>query len=258
MTYFERTRIDSPSPMMRLVRASVRGIGEPFIWGWNRDEVAPYLATRGFHVRENRSLDDAAHDFLPSRVAALVQGAQQLLRARRGRVVALQATMRRFEVNLAHADKEMYETLELRVAQHPSESERYLVTRVLARIFEHAEGLEFSKGGVSDDSEPALVQRDLRGDLRAWIEVGSPTPDRLHKAAKACQRVVVYTWKSAAALREAIAERKVHRATRSRSWSSRRSFSIRSQRRWNARITWDISVTGGVIYLTIKDQLYTC
>ena len=74
MTYFERTRIDSPSPMMRLVRASVRGIGEPFKWGWNRDDVPPYLAERGFRVRENRSLDEAAHDFLPSRAAALVHG----------------------------------------------------------------------------------------------------------------------------------------------------------------------------------------
>ncbi|MEO8841435.1 MAG: SAM-dependent methyltransferase [Kofleriaceae bacterium] len=73
MTYFERARIDSPSPMMRLVRASVRGFGEPFKWAWNRDEVAPYLAEHGFRVRENRSLDDAAHDFLPARAAALVQ-----------------------------------------------------------------------------------------------------------------------------------------------------------------------------------------
>jgi methyltransferase (TIGR00027 family) len=74
MTYFERTRIETPSPMMRLVRASVRGIGEPFIWGWNRDEVPPYLAARGFRVIENRSLDDAALDFLPKRAASLVHG----------------------------------------------------------------------------------------------------------------------------------------------------------------------------------------
>ena len=90
--------------------------------------------------------------------------------------------------------------------------DRYLVARVLARALEHAEGLEFSKLGVSDDSwSPALVQRDLRGDLTAWIEIGNPSPERLHKAAKACKRVVVYTWKSAAALREAIAEFGVHR-----------------------------------------------
>src|ERR1700691_3659068 len=92
--------------------------------------------------------------------------------------MALQATLRRFTIALAHADRELYTELDLRVAQHPSESPRYLVARVLARALEHADGLEFSKGGVSDDTEPALVQRDLRGDLVAWIEIGSPTPER--------------------------------------------------------------------------------
>jgi uncharacterized protein YaeQ len=172
--------------------------------------------------------------------------------------MALQATMRRFEINLAHADKEQYEELDLRVAQHPSESERYLVTRVLARILEHAEGLEFSKGGVSDDTEPALVQRDLRGDLRAWIEVGAPTPDRLHKASKASPRVVVYTWKSAAALREAIAERKVYKGDAIEIVELAPEFLDPVAATVERQNRWDISVTGGVIYLTIKDQLYTC
>jgi len=30
--------------------------------------------------------------------------------------------MRRFEVNLAHVDKEMYETIDLRAAQHPQKA----------------------------------------------------------------------------------------------------------------------------------------
>src|SRR5437868_11046191 len=117
--------------------------------------------------------------------------------------------MRKFEIALADSDRGVYDDLELRVAQHPSESERYLVARVLARALEHAEGLEFSKGGVSDDDEPALIQRDLRGELVAWIEIGSPSPDRLHKATKAAPRVVVYTWKSPEQLVKAIRERGV-------------------------------------------------
>ncbi|HEY5949867.1 MAG TPA: YaeQ family protein, partial [Kofleriaceae bacterium] len=83
--------------------------------------------------------------------------------------MALSATMRKVEISLSDSDRGIYEQLDLRVAQHPSESDRYLVARVLARALEHGEGLEFSKGGVSDDTEPALVQRDLRGDLVAWI-----------------------------------------------------------------------------------------
>lgn len=172
--------------------------------------------------------------------------------------MALPATIRKFEIALAHADKELYESLELRVAQHPSESERYLVARVLARTLEHAEGLEFSKGGVSDDSEPALVQRDLRGDLVAWIEVGSPSPDRLHKGAKAAPRVVVYTWKSAAALRDAIAERGVYKGDAIEIVELSQDFLDQVASTVERTNRWDISVTGGVIYLTIEDQLYTC
>src|SRR4051794_22576452 len=124
--------------------------------------------------------------------------------------MALPATLRRFSIALADSDREIYEQLDWRVPQHPSESERYLVARVLARCLEHAEGIEFSKGGVSDDEEPVIVQKNLRGELQAWIEVGSPTPDRLHKASKAANRVVVYAWKLVDQLREGIAERKVH------------------------------------------------
>src|ERR1700742_4444587 len=127
--------------------------------------------------------------------------------------MALPATIRKFEIALADADRELYETLDWRVAQHPSESERYLVARVIARALEHAEGVEFSRGGVADDDAPAIVQRDLRCDLQAWIEIGSPSPDRLHKAAKLAPRVVVYAWKNVEQLAEAIAEREVYRAS---------------------------------------------
>jgi len=170
--------------------------------------------------------------------------------------MALPATMRRFEITLADSDRDLYETLDLRVAQHPSESERYLVARVLARALEHTDGLDFSKGGVSDDAEPALVQRDLRGDLRAWIEIGSPTPDRLHKATKASPRVAVYTWKSAQALVEAIRERGVHKAETieltalAPEWLDAIAATLDRVNRW------ELSVAGGAVYLTINGTLF--
>ncbi len=125
--------------------------------------------------------------------------------------MAQTATMRRFEVALSDADRGVYETLDLRVAQHPSESERYLVARVLARALEHADGVEFSRG-LAAGEEPALWQHDLRGDLQAWIEIGNPTTERLHRASKTGARVVIYTWKAAEELARAIADAKVHRA----------------------------------------------
>jgi uncharacterized protein YaeQ len=167
--------------------------------------------------------------------------------------MALPATMRKFEISLADSDRGVYEELEWRVAQHPSESERYLIARVVARALEHGAGLEFSKGGVSDDEEPALVQRDLRGDLVAWIEIGSPTPDRLHKATKLCDRVVVYTWKSVDELRDAIAARKTHRGDEIKLAYFDPAFLDAAAAKLDRNNKWNLAVTGGALYLTIGD-----
>src|SRR6185295_8355237 len=148
----------------------------------------------------------------PRRPTTLPPSCSRGARAAYDAAMALPATLRKFEIALADSDRGVYEELDWRVAQHPSESERYLVARVIARALEHADGVEFSRGGVSDDDEPAIVQRDLRGDLQAWIEVGSPSPDRLHKATKLAPRVAVYCWKNVDQLAAAIAERGVHRA----------------------------------------------
>jgi uncharacterized protein YaeQ len=154
--------------------------------------------------------------------------------------------MRRFDIALADVDRGVYEQLSWRVAQHPSESERYLVARVLARALEHAEGVEFSKGGVSDDDEPALVQRDLRGDWLAWIEIGAPTAARLHKASKVAPRVVVYTWKYEHVLAE-LAEQRVFRAPEVIGLAPEFLDGVAATLDRNNR--WELSVTGGVLYL---------
>lgn len=170
--------------------------------------------------------------------------------------MALPSLLRRFEVTLADADRGVFEALDLRVAQHPSESETYLVARVVARALQHGDGLEFSKGGVSDDTEPALVQRDLRGDLVAWIEVGAPSPERLHKASKASPRVLVYAWKRPEELAAAIIERRVHRAGELELYALEQPWLEAVAATLDRLNRWDLSVTGGALYLTIGEQLF--
>ena len=95
--------------------------------------------------------------------------------------MALGATIYNFDVELSDTDRQRYESLALRVARHPSESEPYLIARVLAYLLEFVEGIEFSRG-VSDPDEPAIAVRDLTGAITSWIDVGSPDAARLHKA----------------------------------------------------------------------------
>jgi uncharacterized protein YaeQ len=129
--------------------------------------------------------------------------------------VALHATVYRFAVQLSHVDRGVYQALDLRLARHPSESERYLLARVIAYCMLVEDNpdvrLEFSKGGLSSPDEPALSMRTLDGRLQCWVEIGTPSVDRLHKAAKAAPRVVVVTQHDPALLRQEIRGKKVHR-----------------------------------------------
>lgn len=105
--------------------------------------------------------------------------------------MALTSTIYNFEVDLSDTSRGVYEHLDMRVARHPSESEDYLVTRVLAYCLEYAEGITFSRG-LSDPEEPTIAVRDLTGVILTWIEIGSPDAARVHKAGKAASRVAVY------------------------------------------------------------------
>ena len=97
--------------------------------------------------------------------------------------MALSATIYNFAIELADTNRQVYESVALRVARHPSESEEYLVARVLAYLLEFAEGIEFSRG-VSEPDEPTIAVRDLTGAIKTWIDIGTPEAARLHKASK--------------------------------------------------------------------------
>lgn len=123
--------------------------------------------------------------------------------------------MYRFPLQLSHVDRGVYRALDLRLARHPSESERYLLARLIAYVVlvdDNADvRLEFSKGGLSSPDEPALSMHTLDGRLLCWVEIGNPSADRLHKVAKASPRVVVVTHHDPALLRKEISGKKIHR-----------------------------------------------
>jgi len=124
--------------------------------------------------------------------------------------MAPQATIHRVTVNLSDVDRGVYEELDFRVARHPSESLRWMLTRILAYCLSYEEGLAFSKGGLSSAEEAPLAIHDPTGVLLAWIDVGSPSVERLHKASKAARRVTVFTHSDLASLRAEAS--KIHKA----------------------------------------------
>ena len=164
--------------------------------------------------------------------------------------MALGSTIYAFDIELADADRGVYETLALRVAQHPSETPDYLLTRVLAYCFEYAEGIGFSKG-LSDPGEPAIFVRDLTGALMAWIDIGLPEAERLHRASKAAPRVAVYTHKDPAQWVVKLADAKIHRAEKLEVFAFDRAWLARLVARLERRMQFSLARSEGEIYLTI-------
>jgi uncharacterized protein YaeQ len=170
--------------------------------------------------------------------------------------VALTATIYNFDIQLADVDRGVYETLAVRVAQHPSETDEYLVTRVLAYSLEYTEGIVFSKG-LAEPDEPALAVRDLTGAYRSWIEIGAPDAARLHKASKAAPRVAVYTHKDPAQLVRQLTGERIHRIEALELYAVDRTLIAELAGHLQRRTAWDLSVTDRHLFVAVDGATYS-
>lgn len=167
--------------------------------------------------------------------------------------MALTATVYNFDVQLSDVDRGVYETLSFRAARQPSETEEYLATRVLAYCLEYTEGIAFTKG-LAEPDVPAIEVRDLTGALQAWIEVGTPDADRLHRASKASPRVVVYTFKDPTNLVRQFEGTRIHRAEAIELYAFDPAFIAGVVERLDRRTSMELAVTERHLYLTIGGE----
>jgi uncharacterized protein YaeQ len=169
--------------------------------------------------------------------------------------MALQATIYNFDVELADDDRAVYESLALRLARHPSESDEYLMARLLAYLLEFTPGIAFSRG-VSEPDEPAIAVRDPTGTITTWIDVGTPDAGRLHKASKAVRRVVVYTHKDPRQFLNQLAKEKIYRAEALELYAIDRALIAALVARLERRVGFSLSVAQGELYVsTATDNL---
>jgi len=164
--------------------------------------------------------------------------------------MALTATIYNFDIELADNDRHVYESLALRVAQHPSESPEHLVTRVLAYLLEFVPGIEFSRG-VSEPEHPAISVRDLTGRITSWIDIGSPDAARLHKASKSGARVAVYTHKDPAQFLKQLEGERIHRAEALEIYAIDRQLVSELVARLDRRVAFSLSIADRELYLSI-------
>lgn len=170
--------------------------------------------------------------------------------------MALTSTIYNAVIELSDVDRGVYETLDLRIAMHPSESEAYLATRLLAYCLEYVPGIEFT-AGLSNGDEPPILIRDLTGRTTGWIEVGAPEADRLHRASKLADRVAIYTHRELRTFLPKLQGKKIHRAEAIPVYTFGRGFIDELAERLGRRMRLSISVTERHLYLDIDGTAMT-
>ena len=169
--------------------------------------------------------------------------------------MAAGSILHRFEIALADVDRGVYADIDLRTARHPSETVPFLLARVLAYCLEYEEGIAFSRG-LSTADEPAVWIKAANGDLLAWIEVGMPAADRLHKASKSCDRVTIYAHRGVELAKRAYEGQRIHRAQEIRIVELEAAFLAGLEAALERRSRWEISVHDEHLCVTAGGKSY--
>jgi uncharacterized protein YaeQ len=168
--------------------------------------------------------------------------------------MALGATVYHFAIELSDVDRNTYAALDLRLARHPSESARYLLTRTLAYCLCYEEGITFSKGGLSSSDEPPVSIPDGAGGLKAWIDVGAPSAERLHKASKGAARVRLFTHVERRLLLQEAATRRIHRVEAIEVWPLAPAFLERAEAKLDRNLRLAVTRNDGRLYLGVGGE----
>lgn len=165
--------------------------------------------------------------------------------------MALKPTIYKFNVSLSDLNRDYYDTLNLTVALHPSETVERMMARLVAFCCEAQEGLAFTKG-LSEVEEPDIWKRAYDDQIEVWIDVGEPSLERIKKATRQSKRAIVYSFNSKSDVWWSQSENKLTQSEVSViriDWQSISSLSKLVQRTMNMSFT----ITGDSAFIATED-----
>jgi len=170
--------------------------------------------------------------------------------------MALTATIYNLRIDLADIDRGIYETLDVCIARQPSETIEYMFMRIIAYCLEYGDGIAFTQG-VASGNEPSVLIRDLTGRVTAWIEVGMPDADRLHRGLKLAGRAAVYTHRDVQKLLAQLSAANIERLADVPVYEFNRAFVDEIASLIGRRSELSISITERELYLEIDGRTFT-
>lgn len=109
--------------------------------------------------------------------------------------MAIKPTIYKARIALSDLERNYYDTLNLTIALHPSETPERMMARIMAFCINAHPDLVFAKG-LSDTDEPDIWIRSLDEQISLWIDVGEPSLERIKKASNLSRELLIYSFNS--------------------------------------------------------------
>lgn len=167
--------------------------------------------------------------------------------------MALPSTIYKANIQLADIDRGRYETLSATVARHPSETEERLAARLLAFALFYEDDLTFTKGLCASD-EPDIWVKGGDDRVRLWVEVALPDAERIVKASRHAERVALLACGRALFSWQQQHLPKLAGIPNLSVIVIDQPFLTSLVARLERSISWSVTITEGVCYLTIGDE----
>jgi len=113
--------------------------------------------------------------------------------------MAIASTIFKAELSVSDMDRNYYQTHNLTLARHPSETDSRLMLRLLAFALYADEFLVYG-AGISSDDEPDLWKKSLSGETEIWIDLGLPREKRIRQACGKSNEVVLFCYGARSAM----------------------------------------------------------
>ena len=110
-----------------------------------------------------------------------------------GQIMAQHATIYKVKLSVSNMDRHYYEAHNLTIAKHPSETDERLMLRVVAFALNAHEQLEFTRG-ISTGDEPDMWQKNLRGEIELWVELGLPSEKIIRQSCRKADEMIIYCY----------------------------------------------------------------
>lgn len=109
--------------------------------------------------------------------------------------MAIKPTIYKLRIAISDFNRDYYDSLNLTVALHPSETLERMMVRIVAYCLNAQNNITFTKG-LSNIEEPDIWVKTLDDLISLWIEVGEPAPDRIKKSSRLAPEVKIYSFNS--------------------------------------------------------------